>query len=196
MASVAGCVAPYDFLTDVFSHRLGFLYKIKFRNQNQSFVWQIMWWGNAKHDSCKDEIKLLWCNSVSIGHTDLKLPINTPSHTVINDIHYSVLLDKYFQSTSGAPWKLNELIQRLRSWLQYHRLPNASQIYRKVSNISRNLVGNEIIDHSDVVGASPVGAAPTTSSFSTKHLVSMDWAKTTTRRDEQYLCLGIQCVVY
>ena len=35
------------------------------------------------------------------------------------------------------------------------------------SNISRTLVGNEIVDHSDVVGASPVGAAPTTSSFST-----------------------------
>ena len=27
--------------------------------------------------------------------------------------------------------------------------------------------GNEIVDHSDVVGASPVGAAPITSSFST-----------------------------
>ena len=40
-------------------------------------------------------------------------------------------------------------------------------VYRQVSNISRNLVGNEIVDHSDVVGASPVGAAPTTSSFST-----------------------------
>ena len=40
-------------------------------------------------------------------------------------------------------------------------------IYRKVSNISCTLVGNKIVDHSDVVGASPVGAAPTTSSFST-----------------------------
>ena len=39
--------------------------------------------------------------------------------------------------------------------------------YRQVSNISRTLVGNRIIDHSDVVGASPVGAAPTTSSLST-----------------------------
>ena len=27
--------------------------------------------------------------------------------------------------------------------------------------------GNKIVDHSDVVGATPVGAAPTTSSFST-----------------------------
>ena len=39
--------------------------------------------------------------------------------------------------------------------------------YHKTSNISRTLVGNKIVDHSDVVGASPVGAAPTTSSFST-----------------------------
>ena len=39
--------------------------------------------------------------------------------------------------------------------------------YRQVSHISPTLVGNTIVDHSDVVGASPVGAAPTTSSFST-----------------------------
>ena len=37
------------------------------------------------------------------------------------------------------------------------------QTYRQVSNITRTLVGNKIVDHSDVVGASPVGAAPTTS---------------------------------
>ena len=37
----------------------------------------------------------------------------------------------------------------------------------QVSNIKHTLVGNKIVDHSDVVGASPVGAAPTTSSFST-----------------------------
>ena len=34
--------------------------------------------------------------------------------------------------------------------------------YRQVCNIRRTLVGNKIVDHSDVVGASPVGAAPTT----------------------------------
>ena len=39
--------------------------------------------------------------------------------------------------------------------------------YRKTSYISRTSVGDEIVDNSDVVGASPVGAAPTTSSFST-----------------------------
>ena len=44
---------------------------------------------------------------------------------------------------------------------------NSLGIYRQVSNIRRTLVGNQIVDHSYVVGASPVGAAPTTSSFST-----------------------------
>ena len=39
-------------------------------------------------------------------------------------------------------------------------------IYRQVSNIRHTLVGNKIDNHSDVVGASPVGAAPTSSSFS------------------------------
>ena len=39
--------------------------------------------------------------------------------------------------------------------------------YRQVSNIRHTLEGNKIVDHSDVVGASPVGAAPTTSSLST-----------------------------
>ena len=35
--------------------------------------------------------------------------------------------------------------------------------YQYTSNISRTLVGNKIVDHLDVVGASPFGAAPTTS---------------------------------
>ena len=39
--------------------------------------------------------------------------------------------------------------------------------YPQTSNISRTLVANEIDDHSDVAGASPLGAAPTTSWFST-----------------------------
>ena len=39
--------------------------------------------------------------------------------------------------------------------------------YHKVFNIRRTLEGNKIVDHSDVVGASPVGAAPSTSSLST-----------------------------
>ena len=46
--------------------------------------------------------------------------------------------------------------------LRYH-IP----AYRQASDIRYTLVGNKIAGHSDVVGASPIGAAPTTSSFST-----------------------------
>ena len=38
---------------------------------------------------------------------------------------------------------------------------------RQISNIISTLIGSKIVDHSDVVGASPVDAVPTTSSFST-----------------------------
>ena len=44
--------------------------------------------------------------------------------------------------------------------------------YHKTSNMRGTLVGNIIVDHSDVVGTSPVSAAPTTSSFLTWHLAS------------------------
>ena len=53
------------------------------------------------------------------------------------------------------------------SWFCYIKPLRPSDAYREVSNIRRTLVGNKIVDQSDVVGASPVGAAPTTSSFST-----------------------------
>ena len=69
-------------------------------------------------------------------------------------------------------------------------------MYRQTSNISRTLVGNIIVDNSDVVEASPAGAAPTTSSLSASHLVSMNWAKTTARRVEKHLSFGIRCVLY
>ena len=70
------------------------------------------------------------------------------------------------------------------------------QPYRKTSNISRTLVGDKIVDNSDVVGASPVVAAPTTSSFSTEHLASMDLARTTERRNEKHLSFEIWCDLF
>ena len=45
--------------------------------------------------------------------------------------------------------------------------PYICSMYRQLSNIRHTLVVDKIVDHSDVVGASPVGAAPTTSSFLT-----------------------------
>ena len=68
--------------------------------------------------------------------------------------------------------------------------------YHKLSDIIRTLEGNKILDHSDVVRASPVDAAPTTSSSSTLHIASIDCTKTTARRDEQHLSFWIWCVLY
>ena len=68
--------------------------------------------------------------------------------------------------------------------------------YHKISNIRRTLIGNKIVDHSDVIGASPVGAAPTTSSFSTWHLASKDSAKTAARHYKNLLSVGIWCDLY
>ena len=42
----------------------------------------------------------------------------------------------------------------------------SNQIYREDSNIKCNLIGNKMIYHSDDVGETPGGAAPTASSFS------------------------------
>ena len=76
----------------------------------------------------------------------------------------------------------------------------APRIYRRVSNLKRTWVGNEIVDHSDVVGASPVGAAPTTSLFSTEHLASIYCAKTTASQVEKHfwdlVCLILQILRY
>ena len=68
--------------------------------------------------------------------------------------------------------------------------------YRQTSNIRGTLEANIIVGNSDIVGASPVGAAPTTSSFSTQHLALMDCVKTTARRDEKNFNLGIWVVLY
>ena len=69
-------------------------------------------------------------------------------------------------------------------------------MHRQTSNIIRTLVGNNNVDQSDVVGAPPVGAAPTTFSFSIWHLASMDLLKTTAGRDEKHLSFVIHCGVY
>ena len=68
-------------------------------------------------------------------------------------------------------WKMNifiyNFLDEISEWV-----PN-KPTYCQTSNIRCTLVGNEIVDHSDVVGASPVGAAPTTSSFPTYRYCKM-----------------------
>ena len=72
-------------------------------------------------------------------------------------------------------------------------LMTMSFTYRQTSNIKHTLIGNKIVDHSDEVGASPFGDAPTTSSFSTWHNVLQKY-NCMTRRGK--LSLGIWCGLY
>ena len=81
-------------------------------------------------------------------------------------------------SISSPPQWLNP---KSSVYIVYH-LSHMYNIYRQVSNIRRTLVGNSILDHSDVVGATPVGAAQL-------HLHSA-------RRDAKRLSLAIWCSLY
>ena len=78
-------------------------------------------------------------------------------------------LDQF--SLNHSKDKIKQIPNSIKSYLVKQAPCTETQIfqgkYRKTSNISRTLVSNEIVDSSDVVGASPAGAAPTTSSFST-----------------------------
>ena len=71
----------------------------------------------------------------------------------------------YFYSQAFLYW--NTDITFFMTQIFTHRKTVFNSLYRKSSNIRFTLAGNKIVDHSDVVGASPIGAAPTTSSFST-----------------------------
>ena len=50
----------------------------------------------------------------------------------------------------------------------FSNLPMPKITYLQVSNIRRTLIGIKVVDHSDVVGASPAGAAPTATSFNSR----------------------------
>ena len=97
--------------------------------------------------------------------------------------HSCSVFDKIFQY---GKWYLAE----------YLSTSNVDGIYCHTSNIRCTLVGNKTVDHSDVVGTSPVGTASTTSSFLTQRLASMDCAKTTARQDGKHLRFGIWCALY
>ena len=63
------------------------------------------------------------------------------------------------------------VINDVDSWVCCKSLASSHYLYhadyRKTSNTRCTLLGDNIVDHSDVVGAWPVGPAPTTSSWCT-----------------------------
>ena len=125
-------------------------------------------------------------------------PLNSPGEfptqrpvTRSFDIFFDLRLNKplskqswdwWFETLSRSLWRhRNDAGGSDELWRKYH----------KISDISHTLVYYKIVYHSDVVGASSVGATPTTSSFSTEQLPSKDCAKTTRRQDEKHLNFGI-----
>ena len=70
-----------------------------------------------------------------------------------------------------------------------------SNISSQTSDISRTL-DNDVVDHSEVFGATFVSAASIPSSFSTYDMASMDWAKAIARRNKKHLSLGIWYGLY
>ena len=92
------------------------------------------------------------------------------------------------------PWTIYWINSQVTGDLRRH---DVHVTYRQTSNIRGTLVGNKLADHSDVFGASPVGAAPTTSSFSTQH---PQWIGTNTTTSNGSWRQGIKgemtCTVY
>ena len=118
--------------------------------------------------------------------TKLQWNFNQNPHILIPDNTVKMLSEK---------WQPYCLSLNVLTLMWYHcSVRKWTLNYRQTSNIRHTSTG-KIFDHSDVVGASHVGIAPTTSSLSTWHLASTDFANTTARRDKKHLSFGF-CVAY
>ena len=114
----------------------------------------------------------------------------------------SVMINEY--QWKFHAWETGRFVQCLKMTPKCHKstqhipgparggwVPLSLLNYHQTSSISRPWIGNTIVDHSHVVRASPVGAAPTISEWSTLHVASIEWAETTARWDETHLSVGI-----
>ena len=138
------------------------------------------------------KLRLIYCHRVTMkyhsafkdnkyfkavfGHFFICIYLPTPSTYVYVHIYNTILAlstPSVCRGDRGAVMKdMVDFIERIQKNGQHN--PNKTehsiydqQLYRKIYNISRTLVGNKFVDHSDIVTASPVGAAPTASSLST-----------------------------
>ena len=118
--------------------------------------------------------KTLLCYDTTALHLKKYLKVHVKSYLRHLPFHFIELLVPVPQGMSasgsgmlGSMWGGGRMRSGRQSLANDTAAANLTGTYRQVSDIRRTLVGNTIVDHSDVVGASPVGAAPTTSSFST-----------------------------
>ena len=157
-----------SFMTDsTMSHDHNDIYR---PSPNDFLFVRNIFYGNIYYSSSIKVSKMLWTRSLMSNSPYKILPLKYA-------LDFAMLC---FALVISETWcyqvcsKSNALVTELLT----------HQCHRQTLNISHTLVGNKLADHSDEVGASPVGAALTTSSFSAKHMASFDWEKTSARRDK------------
>ena len=109
------------------------------------------------------------------------------------------LTDHSSTSVKVMAWCRQAISHYLNQCWPRSLLPNdvtRLQKYHQTSKIRCILAGNNIVDHSDVVGASPACR------HCSNYIFILDltpgfsiWPKTTARRDEKHLCFGIWCTL-
>ena len=127
------------------------------------------------------------------GYSKMKIPSKmNDDGNIISEMEYWTARWLMFKSCT-SPSRGHEVAIML--WGP--SMKDQRMIYPYISNIRHTLLGKKIVDHSDVAGAAPVGAAPTTSSFSTStpgfNGLSKDNCKT---RQKTIKFKGIWCDLY
>ena len=150
-------------------------YTMQDTEQTPATQWDIKWYHILWNDKCRIWIRLMYWQRHSIAS-----PLGRAMEWLLwiffgEKLCYSEV-QLYIQHRNNPTvghgfiwrWGQSEDFLASLSILSSKALPSeVNANYRQVSNIRRTLVGNKIFDHSDVVRVSAVGAAPTTSSFST-----------------------------
>ena len=134
----------------IYCHRVTMKYHSAFKNKKifQSCIWSLFYMHLFTHS-----FYLCICTYIQYyAHTEHTKRLSRGQEAVMKDmVDFIVRIQKNWQHN---PNKTEQSIY-------------AQQLYRKIYNIRRTLVGNKFVDHSDIVTASSVGAAPTASSLST-----------------------------
>ena len=124
---------------------------------------------------CKYSMPRIICCEIRTLHGHPKVTLQTARHYFLSMVTKcfwcSIVIRRHYDS-------ICELIET-----EWHICP-------QTSNINAPSWAASTVDHSDV------GAASTTLSFSTQSLALIDGTKTTARRDEEHLSLGIWCGLY
>ena len=102
-----------------------------------------------------------WFNVVLLWISAYETNCSETSHTLTN-FRSTKFISKFrplIWSILFSPQYVDHDIQAIYSYLSFSIIDG----YRQTSNIITTLGGNKLVDLSDVVGVSPVGAAPNTS---------------------------------